>query len=813
MSKFQNLHCRPTLKVLKELITKNLHGQALKTSLSSSSPSLTDQTYSLFIKSGHVLDTFLATSLISHFSKAGDFSRSRRFLFDAPRVDTIAFNALLSGYAQFHHPCFSLYTTMLSDYRLMPDSYTLSSLIKSCDNLNEIMIAHVICIKLGFNRSGVLVSGMINKYGKFGCVESAEKCFEECGKLDSVVCTSMINGFVLNYEFEKGKDVFRRMGLLGLGLTEFSLTAVVRALREIKEGELIHGFSLKVGYRGSLHLCNVIMNMYARCGSRYSACKMFDEIPYPDVVSWTARIGAASDSGDAINVFKFMHSNNLETNELTFVNVLSGVEDPKLLFAAKQVHSFCHKAGFLSVISVVNALLSMYQKCGVMDEARRVFDEMALRDSISWNSLIGGYSETGLVSTVLQLLSQMRCIGIRPDQYTLASVLGGVEGADFAILVMQIHSYMIKTGLTLDGSMASCLISSYGKCYSFDCAKRVLGQLAEAQEIDVGHFQVMAASAIAAGRPLDALECFKSSMLLCSETNGDIFSIVLKACSALTNLGQGKAIHSLALKSGLGTDMFVETSIIDFYCKCGCISDAQTVFLDTSTGNLAAWNAMIMGYAQHGCYPEVIALFDKMTEQLIKPDEITYLGILQSCCHAGLVNEAQIHLNTMYEIHGLVPCLEHYSSIIDMMGRVGLVKEAKLVIDQMPISPDAYVWQSLLSACNNAGELEIGEVAARELVKLQPENESAYILLSNLYAKACDWEGVRRLRKEMKEKLIYKEAGSSWTEIGGSMSQFRADDISHPDIEKIYFYLQTLADHILPPTQTLDDCFASVDCC
>ncbi|XP_021757544.1 putative pentatricopeptide repeat-containing protein At3g25970 [Chenopodium quinoa] len=797
-----NIH---SLTSIKHLIAQNLHPQALKNSLSLSSPLFTDQIYALFLKSGHVLDTFLATSLITHFSKSGDFSRSNGFLLDAHGVDTVAFNALLSGYAQFHQSLssFALYNK-LTCYGLSPDKYTLSSLIKSCDNLEKIRVSHVICIKFGFNLSGFVVSGLIHKYGKCGFVESAEKCFEECLDLDSVVWSAMINGYVWNGEFENGREIFKAMRGLGLELNEFNLTAVVGALREVRDGEQIHGFALKTGlvFGGSLHLSNVVMNMYSRCGRRLDALKVFDEIPNPDVVSWTARIGASFDGAEALKAFKFMRLNNVDVNELTVVNVLSAIEDPRLLIAGRQVHSLCHKAGYLTILSVGNALISMYGKCRVMDDARLIFDELAFRDSISWNSLIGGYSENGSLSLVLRVFHQMRDLGFLPDQYTLASILGAVTSPHFADLVLQIHSHIIKSGFLSDESMVSCLISSYGKCSCLDHAKRVLSAT---QEVNVGHLQVLTAAAVTAGCPADAMECFKTAMSLWSDIDGTTISIVFKACSSLTNLGQGKAIHCLALKAGLGSDRFVETAVIDFYCKCGSIADAQNIFMDISSHNLAAWNAMITGFAQHGCYDEVLSLFERMTELGIMPDEITYLGILQSCCHAGLVNEANIHLDSMFELHGLVPCLEHYATMIDLLGRVGLVKEAKLVIDEMPISPDAQVWQSLLSACHNSGNLDVGKVAATELLKLQPENDSAYILLSNLYARAHDWDAVRRLRREMKDKFIYKEPGYSWVEAGGSVYHFLAEDTSHPENENIYFYLQSIAQQMLPLSEVTED--------
>lgn len=141
--------------------------------------------------------------------------------------------------------------------------------------------------------------------------------------------------------------------------------------------------------------------------------------------------------------------------------------------------------------------------------------------------------------------------------------------------------------------------------------------------------------------------------------------------------GTTSSIRSLALKSGFDQDTFVESGVIDAYCKCGTIDDAEKAFTNISKPNLVAWNAMLMGYAQRGRFHEVFDLFKKMPELGMKPDEITYLGVLSSCCHAGLVNEAQSHLESMFELHGVVPCLEHYACVVDALGRVGLIEEAK----------------------------------------------------------------------------------------------------------------------------------------
>ncbi|GMH22684.1 hypothetical protein Nepgr_024527 [Nepenthes gracilis] len=793
-----SIRCLHTFRSIEGLLTRSLHPQAVKSSLSLSSPYLVDQAYSLFLKSGHALDAHVATSLITHFAKSGDFSRSLQFLLDTQDPDIVAFNALLSGYARFHVSAasFSLYSKLTCS-GLVPNCYTLSSLIKSCDNIDQIRIVHVFCIKLGLNSSSFVVGGLVGRYARYRSLESSEKCFQECLFLDEVVWTAMINGYIWNGEFENGREAFVVMEGLGFELNEFSLTTVLGALLDVKEGEQIHGFAVKMGFlSGSLnHLSNAIMSMYCRCRSSFDAVKVFDEIPEPDVVSWTVRISAARDGMEAFEMFNLLRSGNLEANELTFINILSVMEGPKLLKPGRQVHLLSCKLGYIVFVSIANALISMYGKCGEMNDAILVFDELVCHDSVSWNSLIGGYAENELIGPALSTFSQMRDCCLEPDKYTLASILVAASNSNFGKLVMQIHSYVIKIGFMSDDSMLSCLITSYSKCNRIENAKKVF---AETEIMNAGHLQVVTSAAVNSSCPAVALELFKSTRSSFSESDRVTLSIVLKACSALTNLAEGQAIHSLVLKSGISDDSFIESALIDVYCKCGCISDSEKVFRDINKDNLAAWNAMIMGYSQHGLYHEVLDLFKMMTGLGLKPDEITFLGILTSCCHAQLVNEAHVHLYSMFKLHGVAPCLEHYACVIDLLGRVGLIEEAKMMIDQMPVSPDAQIWQILLSACSIYGKLDLGKVAAMELLKLHPDNDSAYVLLSGLYAKASNWDAVRRLRKEMKNEVKYKEPGYSWIEIGKFIYYFLAEDTSHTEIELIYQNLHSLSMQILP---------------
>ena len=674
---------------------------------------------------------------------------------------------------------------------LSPDEFSLSSLVKACDVLEQNEVAHAVCFKMGLLSNGFVVSGLVDGYAKLGDVDSAEKCFKEFHMADSVVWTAMLCGFVWNGELDKGREVFVQMRGLGLESNEFTLTSVLGVLFDVREGEQVFGLSLKMGLLCGcpIPLNNALMNMYSRCGSKSDAIKMFDEMTDPDIVSWTQRIGAAHDAVEAFELLKLVLSTSMEVNEYLLINVLSAMGAPKLLKSGKQIQGLCQKTGYSQVVCVNNALIFMYGKCGEMVAARRIFDEMLCGDSISWNSLIAGYAENGLVKQAVEVFSQMRDSSLQPNKYTLASILEAAANSNSIEQVMQIHSYIIKLGFMVDDSMLSCLMTAYGKCSMICESKRVYSEISQ---INVLHLNAMAATLVHAGCHAHALKLFQTGWSLDQEVDCITLSIVLKACGALTDLEFGRSIHSLALKSGMSQDNFVESAVIDVYCKCGTVDEAAKKFSNVSKNNLAAWNAMVMGYAQHGCYDEVFELFNKMSELGIQPDEITYLGVLNSCCHAGLVNEARSYLSSMLELHGVAPCLEHYACIIDLFCRVGLLEDAKRTIDQMPIMPDAHIWQILLSGCNIHGNVDLGEVAAKKLIELQPENDSAYVLLSNLYASAGRWDAVGNLRRIIKEKLIYKEPGSSWIQVRGSVHYFFASDTSHPKSKEIYMKLQTL---------------------
>ncbi|KAJ6701761.1 REPEAT-CONTAINING PROTEIN putative-RELATED [Salix koriyanagi] len=580
MKKLRALAQAPSSQ-FKTLISQKDYPQAIKSSLTLSSSLLTDQTYSLFIKTGHFLEPYLSTTLISHFSKLDDdnsnnnLSRSLSFFLDTQNPDIITYNAIISGFARANdsRTVLGLFNE-LRHAGLVPDVFTLSSLIKGCSSLRENWVSQGVCLKLGFGSRSFVISGLIDNYAKNGDLGSAERCFKECLDLDNVVFSVMVKGYVWNEEFEKGKQVFVEMRGLGLELNAFSLTGVVGALFDVREGEQIHGFGVKMGFlRGSsMHFSNAVMSMYARCGREVSAIKVFDEIAKPDVVSWTERIGTASDGHEAMELFRILLSLGLDVNEYTLINVLSMIGGVEFLNAGKQIQALSHKKGYFQVVSVGNALVSMYGKCWRIRDAWSVFYNMIIRDSVSWNSLISACSENGFVNQALEVFYQMRELSLQPTIHTMASILEAVSNSNYTEQVIQIHALVVKCGFMFDVSMISCLITAYGRSNNMDESKRVFSEI---DKVNLVHLNTMITTFVHAGYYTDALALYQTTWSSYSKVDSRTFSIILKACSAITDIQLGRAVHSLVLKTGFDQDSFVESSVIDTYCKCGSIGTSR----------------------------------------------------------------------------------------------------------------------------------------------------------------------------------------------------------------------------------------------
>ncbi|KAG6392882.1 hypothetical protein SASPL_147110 [Salvia splendens] len=355
----------------------------------------------------------------------------------------------------------------------------------------------------------------------------------------------------------------------------------------------------------------------------------------------------------------------------------------------------------------------------------------------------------------------------------------------------QAHQQAIIFGYASDLFVSSALIDMYAKCRELRDARNMFDE--------IPHRNVVSWTSMINGYVQN--DCAREALLLFKEhVQGEIaeydavtLSAVLLACAHAGAVRIGKGIHVQVMKMSLESDVFVGTSIINMYCKCGRVSLARRAFDRMNFKNVKTWSAMIAGYGMHGQAREALEILAEMIRHGVKPNSISFVSVLSACCHAGLVDEGWHWFCTMQHRFKIEPTIEHYGCMVDLLGRAGFLKKAYGLVLDMNVRPDFVIWCSLLASGRIHRNIEIAEISARKLFELDPNNSGYYTLLSNIYADAGRWDDVKRIRIDMRKHGIAKSPGFSIIELKGRVHVFLVGDRQHPEHEKIYAYLKELA--------------------
>lgn len=272
------------------------------------------------------------------------------------------------------------------------------------------------------------------------------------------------------------------------------------------------------------------------------------------------------------------------------------------------------------------------------------------------------------------------------------------------------------------------------------------------------------------------------------------YAAVLDTCANLAAIGLGTQIHARVVKQRIHSDTYISSTLVDMYSKCGNLRDSRLAFEKARKRDPVTWNAMVCGYANHGFGEEAIEVFENMKLENIKPNGATFVSVLRACSHIGDVEKGLYYFRSMRDDHGLAPSLDHYSCMVDIIGRSGQLNEALRLIQAMPFEPDAIIWRTMLGVCKLNGDVEMAEMAARNLLELEPDDSSCYVLLSNVYADSEMWDEMSRTRRAMRSNRLKKEPGCSWIEVKDQFHAFLVRDKAHPKCEEIYERLHLLID-------------------
>ncbi|KAL6583471.1 hypothetical protein OROMI_005549 [Orobanche minor] len=647
---------------------------------------------------------------------------------------------------------------------------------------------------------------------KTGDLKSARNMFDTLPRRDEVSWTTIISGYVHAYDSSEALSLFSRMWVdPSVGMDPFVLSLALKACGlnlNVNYGQMLHGYSVKTDFVNSVFVGSAMLDMYMKNGRVFEACRLFDEMPLRNVVSWTAIITGLVRSGlnsQALSYFSNMYGDGVEYDSYTFAIALKACADMELLHHGKEIHTRTIKKGVDTTSYVANSLAAMYNKCGKIKYGLHLFKNMSRPDVVSWTSLITTYIQTGQENRGINSFLLMRSCGICPNEYTYAAVVSGIASIARLDWGQQLHAHVLQVGLTSSLSVANSLMTMYSKSGFSNLASEIFHEMTRR---DVVSWSTMIAGYSQGGWGEESFELLSWMRRHGPKPTEFALSSVLSVCGNMAILDNGRQLHAYALTVGLDQTPMMRSGLINMYSKCGSIIDAVRIFSLSVNDDIVSWTAMINGYAEHGFSQEAINLFEKITHIGLRPDSVTFIGVLSACTHVGLIDLGFHYFDSMTKEYRINPCKEHYGCMIDLLCRAGRLREAKSMIRSMPFEWDDVVWSTLLRASRENGDIECGKTAAEEILKLDPDCAGAHITLANIYASKGKWREAAGVRKSMKSRGVIKEPGWSWIKIKEYVSAFVSGDKNHPRCEEIYSVLELIASREEAAFQEL----ASISC-
>jgi pentatricopeptide repeat protein len=441
----------------------------------------------------------------------------------------------------------------------------------------------------------------------------------------------------------------------------------------------------------------------------------------------------------------------------------------------KQIHSLVITNGYLNFHKPNNSSFSNHHNKWM--------------PTLLYNALIRAYNVHNH-KKVLFIFTHMLSNHVSPNTHTFPPL---IKSSTFS-LVKPIHCQALKRGILFDPFVLTTLLVVYARNSYLFCAQKVFDE--------VPHFCIVAYNAIINafsmnGNMEGALKLFQlmpyrdvvswTTMVNGFVVNGDFYKAiqffgmmmthkdvvgclvkpneatyvsVLSSCTNLegkTALDFGRQVHGYIVVKGVHLGVFVGTSLINLYGKMGCLNYAVNVFRVMVVREVCTWNAMISSLASNGRENEALDLFENMKKlQGLKPNSISFVAVLTACARGGFVREGLKLFGSMLSEFQVVPIMEHYGCVVDLLGRAGHIQEAADIIRNMPFQPDESVLGAFLGACRIHGAIELGEEIGKTMLKLQTQQCGQYLLLSSMNAEKERWDHAADLRKEIVEAGIHK---------------------------------------------------------
>lgn len=627
-------------------------------------------------------------------------------------------------------------------------------------------------------------------------------------------------------------DLFFRMRSSGIEPNEYTFVAILTACMRILNLELgsqIHALAIKSGFVDSLFVANSIMSLYSKSWQSDCVFQLFDEMPERDVASWNVVISSSVKEHmhrRAMELYQEMlWIDNLDADHFTLSSLLASCTDNFDLWGGREIHAQAIRNGLEGSLSIGNALIAFYTKCGNIEDIKALFNKMDITDLITWTEMVIGLMEFGEVDLAMEVFNGM------PEKNSISytAVLTGLtlnndaaravnffmrlveQGADLTESALtsvikacglltddnvskQIQGFITKFGLKANPHIEAALLDMCTRCGRMEDAERMFGLWSHEEDTSIVYTSMVCGHA-RNGNPDKAISIFSRGQLEGKLEMDEVASTsALGVCGALGFREMGEQMHCHAIKSGILSDLQVANGLVSMYSKCWNLDESLQIFREMPNRDISSWNCLLSAYILNRKGDEALAVWSELNDTAINPDEITFLLVISAYQHTKscLVDECQKLFMSMSTQHNMEPSPEHYESYVRVLSFWGYLEEAEKTLSSMPFKPEAPIWRALLDGCRIHSDAARGKWVLQQLLSMDPRDPSSFVLLSNLYSASGRWHCSETVREEMREKGLRKHPARSWVIHENKIIPFYTRDRSHPQSKDIQSGLEIL---------------------
>ncbi|MCO5585993.1 hypothetical protein L7F22_039930 [Adiantum nelumboides] len=764
---------------------------------------LGEEVYSKIVQSGLNTDSFLGCHLIRMFSTFGDLMKANEVFEELRAPSVFAWSAIISAHSNLggSDHAIDLYFEMRT-LASEPDGHVFVAVLQACASTASLAygtLLHHDIIETGYDSCIHVNNTLIDMYVKCGSLQDACLVFSQVPQRDVVTWNAMIGGYGQNGHVQEALLSFRFMSEEGLEPNNVSILCCLSSCSNsaaIEKGREVHAHIIKHGSETDIQVDFALIEMYIACGFLEDARFIFDEgrINTETIDFMVVTYSTHGHDQEALQLMQSIQEKGIACTISTFIFSLRACASIEDLDQGWKIHSDIIEKGFEHDKFVGNTLVDLYGKCHSLDDAKAAFHRLQHQDVVSWSVLISGYTAHECSEDALKLFREMQKEGLQPNEITFASVLKACSGEanlDNGLEHgMWIHSLIIAEGFEQNIIIGSSLVDMYTKCGDLEGACSLVNKR---NKHDVVTWSALITGFVQHGDGQEALECFKIMQSKGIQPTAYTIVGVLKACSLVVALEQAKQIHEYTICRGLELDSVIGGALVDMYARCGSLKDACSVFHSLESPDIISWGTMISSFAQHNDYESAIECFHSMEEHGLLPNPVIFTCLLNACSHTSRIEDGCRHFKSIREHYGLLPALEHYYSLVELLGHGSQFDEAEDLMESVPFRSTIVGWTSLLAASRRHGNVKLGKRCFERAVSINPGKSSEYKLMWNLYTGAGLINDAEKIEELRLCANAWKKPAKAFIEIDNHVHSFIVGDKCHPQSKEIYAKLESLS--------------------